>query len=73
MSDDRKMKANRFAQIASRIANVCTSWAADSLDRYSDDPDHIGIKDVYRFTKQIRERLRWLEEEIERKNAESAS
>lgn len=73
MSDDRKMKANRFALIASRIAKLCTSWAADSLDAYSDDPDCIGIKDVYRFTGQIRERLRWLEEEIERKNAESAS
>jgi len=73
MSDDRKMNAKRFAQIASGIAAVCTSWAADSLAGYSDDPDRISIKDVYRFTEHIRERLRWLEKEIERENAESAS
>lgn len=58
-----KLTEARFARRCASIAQVSSNWAAelmDSVDRRERNAEPIS---VFRFTKSIRERLDWLDEE----------
>nr|WP_278422961.1 hypothetical protein [Brucella anthropi]DAM62862.1 MAG TPA: hypothetical protein [Caudoviricetes sp.] len=58
-----KLTEARFARRCASIAQVSSNWAAELMDSVDQRKRDAEPNAVFRFTKSIRERLDWLDEE----------